>query len=125
MATPVKRATLEDLLVRRGLITQEQAEEFRIQANGADRSFWTLLVDQGIVPEDVLAEIVAVQYGLRYDPLKDFRVDLEFFKTIPVELMHRHLFVPLDEHDGALTIAVTDPQDLRTLDELELLIGRE
>src|SRR2546430_10836791 len=26
---------------------------------------------------------------------------------------------------GVLTIAVTDPQDLRTLDELELLIGRE
>jgi len=125
MATPVKRASLDDLLVRRGLITQEQAEEFRAQANGADRTFRILLVEQGIVPEGVLAEIVAEQYGVRYDPLKDFRVDFECFKTIPVELMHRHLFVPLDEHDGALTIAVTDPQDLRTLDELELLIGRE
>ncbi len=125
MATPVKRAALDEILVRRGLISQDQAEDFRGQANGADRSFRALLVEQGLVPEEVLAEIVAEQYGLRYDPLKDFRVDLEFFKTIPVELMHRHFFVPLEENDGVLTIAVTDPQDLRTLDELELLIGRE
>jgi len=125
MATPVKRAALDEILVRRGLLSQDQAEDFRSQANGADRPFRALLVEQGVVPEEVLAEIVAEQYGLRYDPLKDLRVDLEFFKTIPVELMHRHLFVPLEEHDGVLTIAVTDPQDLRTLDELELLIGLE
>src|SRR5213594_1815487 len=125
MATPVKRAALDEILVRRGLISQDQAEDFRSQANGADRSFRALLVEHGVVAEEALAEIVAEQYGLRYDPLKDFRVDLEFFKTIPVELMHRHLFVPLEENDGVLTIAVTDPQDLRTLDELELLIGRE
>ena len=125
MATPVKRAALDEILVRRGLISQDQAEDFRSQANGTDRSFRGLLVEHGVVAEEALAEIVAEQYGLRYDPLKDFRVDPEFFKTIPVELMHRHLFVPLEENDGVLTIAVTDPQDLRTLDELELLIGRE
>ncbi|MGH7235096.1 MAG: GspE/PulE family protein [Nitrospiraceae bacterium] len=125
MATPVKRAPLDEILVRRGLISQDQAEDFRSQANGADRSFRGLLVEHGVVAEAALAEIVAEQYGLRYDPLKDFRVDPEFFKTIPVELMHRHLFVPLEENDSVLTIAVTDPQDLRTLDELELLIGRE
>src|SRR5438093_6918940 len=125
MATPVKRAALDEILVRRGLISQDQAEDFRSQANGADRSFRCLLLEHTVVAEEALAEIVAEQYGLRYDPLKDFRVDLEFFKTIPVELMHRHLFVPLEENDGVLTIAVTDPQDLRTLDELELLIGRE
>jgi len=125
MTTPVKRAALDEILVRRGLISQDQAEDFRSQANGADRSFRGLLLEHNVVAEEALAEIVAEQYGLRYDPLKDFRVDLEFFKTIPVELMHRHLFVPLEENDGVLTIAVTDPQDLRTLDELELLIGRE
>ena len=125
MATPVKRAALDEILVRRGLLSPDQAEKFRSQANGADRSLRAVLVEDGIVPDAVLAEILAEQYGLRYDPLKDFRVDQEFFKTIPVEVMHRYLFVPLNENDDVLTIAVTDPQDLRVLDELELLIGRE
>jgi len=109
MATPVKRAALDEILVRRGLISQDQAEDFRSQANGADRSFRGLLLEHTVVAEEALAEIVAEQYGLRYDPLKDFRVDLEFFKTIPVELMHRLLLVPFEENEGVLTIAVTDP----------------
>jgi type IV pilus assembly protein PilB len=33
--------------------------------------------------------------------------------------------VPVDEEDGVLTIAMADPQNLRALDELELLLGRE
>ncbi len=111
MPTPVKRAALEEVLVERGLLSPNQAD--------------AVLAEEGIVPEPLLAEAVAAQYGLRYDPLKDFRVDPEFFKTIPVEWMHRHPFVPLHDTDGVLTIAVTDPQDLRALDELELLLGRE
>ncbi|OLE41925.1 MAG: pilus assembly protein PilB [Nitrospirae bacterium 13_1_20CM_2_62_14] len=124
MATPVKRATLEELLVRRGLISRDQAEAFR-QTKGADRSLRARLVEQGVVPEDTLAEILAEQYGLRYDSLTEFRLDQELFKTISLELMHRYVFLPLKEHEGVLSIAVADPQDLRALDQLELLLGRE
>jgi type IV pilus assembly protein PilB len=124
MATPVKRATLEELLVRRGLISRDQAEAFR-QSKGGARSLPARLVEQGVVPEETLAEILAEQYGLRYDPLTEFRLDQELFKTISLELMHRYVFLPLKEHEGVLTIAVADPQDLRALDQLELLLGRE
>ncbi|MGH7208685.1 MAG: hypothetical protein ACREIL_04795, partial [Nitrospiraceae bacterium] len=70
MATPVKRATLEELLVRRGLISRDQAEAFR-QSNGADRSLRARLVEQKVVPEETLAEVLAEQYGLRYDSLTE------------------------------------------------------
>jgi type IV pilus assembly protein PilB len=125
MAPPVKRATLEAILVDRGVLVAEEATRLLQQANDARRSFYAVLVEEGSVPEAVLGEAIAAQYGLPYDPLTEFRVDPEFFKTIPVEWMHRHPFVPLHEQEGLLTIAVADPQDLRMLDELELLIGRE
>src|SRR2546427_341793 len=103
---------------------RDQAEAFR-QSKGAARSLRARLVEEKVVPEETLAEILAEQYGLRYDPLTEFRLDQELFKTIPLELMRRYLFLPLKEHEGVLTIAVADPQDLRTLDQLELLLGRE
>ena len=124
MATPVKRASLEELLVRRGLITRDQADALR-QSKGADRSLRARLVEQGVVPEETLAEVLAEQYGLRYDPLTEFRLDQELFKRVPLDLMQRYVFLPLREQEGVLTIAVADPQDLRTLDQLELLLGRE
>ena len=125
MPSPVKRAPLEDILVKRGLLSREQLDSLLGQANGTAGILRTLLLEQGLVTEEALAEALAEQYGLAYDPLKDFRIDPEFFKTIPVELMHRYPFVPIDEQDGELTIAVGDPQNLRALDELELQIGRE
>jgi type IV pilus assembly protein PilB len=125
MPTPVKRAGLDEILINRGRLTPEQVRRYRREAAESRRPFRAHLLEQQAVGEEPLAEALAEQYGLRYDPLKDFRVDGEFFKTISVELMHRHPFVPLDEIDGVLTVAVADPQDLRSLDELELLLGRE
>ncbi|MDA2911948.1 pilus assembly protein PilB, partial [Nitrospiraceae bacterium AH_259_D15_M11_P09] len=125
MPSPIKRTPLEDILVNRGLLSREQLDSLLGQANGTSGMVRTLLVEQGLITEESLAEALAEQYGLAYDPLKDFRIDPEFFKTIPLELMHRYPFVPIHEQDGELTIAVVDPQNLRALDELELQIGRE
>ncbi len=125
MPSPIKRTALEEILVNRGLLSQEQVESLVRQANGTSGMVRTLLVEQGLVTEEALAELLAEQYSLPYVSLKDFRVYPEFFKTIPVELMHRYPFVPIDEQDGELTIAVGDPQNLRALDELELQIGRD
>ncbi len=126
MATPVKRVALEDILVKRGVLSSQELEAFARQAEETNRTLRSFLVDEAIVPETTMGEVLAAQYGLRFAPLKDFRVDQEFFKTIPMEWMHRHPFVPLDEDaDGILTIAIADPQNLRALDELELLIARE
>ena len=125
MPTPVKRATLETVLLEQGVLTSGQAETLRRQAADTGRPFRTLLAETGIVSESALAEALAAQYGLHYDPLNDFRVNPEFYKTIPVEWMHRHPFVPLDDAGGRLTLAVAAPQDLQALDELDLLLGRD
>ncbi|MES4785054.1 MAG: hypothetical protein C4294_03730 [Nitrospiraceae bacterium] len=125
MATPVKRAALEEVLIQRGAISRAHAEALRRHAPATRRPFRAVLLEAGAVSEPVLAEAVAEQYGLPFDPLKEFRVDPAFFKTIPLEWMQRHPFVPLAETDGVLTLAVADPQDVRALDELELRLGRE
>ncbi len=125
MPVPVKRASLEDVLVVRGLLTPEHALELRDEARRVGRPVRDLVIEGGQVSDSALAEALADQYGLPFDPLKDFRVDPLFFKSIPVEVMHRHPFVPIELQDEALVVAVVDPQDLRALDELEVLIGRE
>ena len=39
--------------------------------------------------------------------------------------MHRYPFVPMSQDNGSLTIAIANPQDVRAIDELELLLGCE
>ena len=125
MATPLKRTPLEDVLVKRGLLSETQKEQFLNEAISSQQSLKTILLDQGVVSESLMAQTLADQYGLPWDPLQDFRIDSEFFETIPVEWMHRAPFVPLSKDQGVLTIAISNPQDVRAVDELELLLGCE
>ncbi|MCA9471940.1 MAG: GspE/PulE family protein [Nitrospirales bacterium] len=125
MPTPLKRTSLEDIFIRRGLITDSQMEQLVNQALESQRPLKTVLLEEGVVSEEHIVQALAEQYGLSYDPLQEFRVDPEFFETIPVEWMHRYPFVPLSKDQGVLTIAIPNPQDVRVLDELELFLGCE
>jgi type IV pilus assembly protein PilB len=46
------------------------------------------------------------------------------FKSVPVDLMFRYNFVPLEEHDGVLWIAIADPSKLMLIDEISWLLSR-
>ncbi len=125
MATPVKRASLEEILLKRGLLSPAQLDNCIQEAQSTQQPLRPLLLQEGLVQEEALAQAIAEQFGLPFEPLQEFRIDPEFFSTIPVEWMHRQPFAPVSDRDGFLTIAVADPQDLRAIDELELLLGRE
>ena len=125
MPTPLKRMSLEDILIKQGLISDSKMEQLVSQALETHRPLKALLLDESILSEENIAQALAEQYGLPYDPLQEMRVDPEFFETIPVEWMHRYPFVPMSEDQGVLTIAIPNPQDVRVLDELELFLGCE
>ena len=125
MATPVKRSSLEEILLTRNVLTADQLAEAVRQAKTDQRPLSNVLLENGLLSEDYLARAVADQYGLSYDPLYEYRVAPEFFSLIPVEWMHRLPFVPISDEEGLLTIAVADPHDLKAIDELELLLDRE
>src|SRR6266704_3242477 len=69
------------------------------------------------------AQDVARRYRCEFIDLTDFELHHELFKKIPVELMFRYNFVPLEEtQDGKLAIAIADPSQLMMIDEISLLL---
>src|SRR5436305_11082802 len=69
------------------------------------------------------AQDVARRYRCEFVDLTDFTLHHELFKKIPVELMFRYNFVPLEETvDGRLAIAIADPSQLMMIDEISLLL---
>ena len=57
--------------------------------------------------------------------LRNFRLDRELLQRVPIELMFRYNFIPLEEtSDGRLAIAVADPTQLLMIDEISALLHR-
>jgi len=67
---------------------------------------------------------MAARYRCEFVDLHDYHLDAELFKSVPVDLMFRYNFVPLEENDGVLWIAIADPSKLMMIDEIGLLLNR-
>jgi type IV pilus assembly protein PilB len=125
MTTPVKRIAFEDLLVEKGLILGREKDSLIETARTANQSVAALLLERGTLTDDMVGQVLADQYGLPWNDLKEFRVPTALMESIPVEFMHRYEFVPMEQEDQVLTIAIAKPQDLRMIDELEHQLGCE
>src|SRR5467141_4374692 len=71
------------------------------------------------------AQDVARRYRCEFVDLNDFQLHHDLFKKVPVDLMFRYNFVPLEETtEGKLAIAIADPSQLMMIDEISLLLGK-
>ena len=71
------------------------------------------------------ARDVARRYRCEFVDLNDFQLHHDLFKKVPVDLMFRYNFVPLEEtSDGKLAIAIADPSQLMMIDEIGLLLDK-
>ena len=124
MLRSLARPSLAEILVSQGALTKQAVDDVLHRLKGVPATLGQTLVCEGLLSEDQLAQALATQYELPYDPLASFQVDPRYYETISVKLMQRFPFIPISERDGVLTIAVATPQNLLGLDELELMIGK-
>ena len=68
---------------------------------------------------------MAERYRCEYVDLHEAAIDHDLFRSIPVDLMFRYNFVPMQVHNGTLEIALADPRNLNLIDELTLLLNRK
>src|SRR4051812_9421791 len=73
--------------------------------------------------ERAQAEALAARYRAEFVDLKNFKIQHDLLRTVPVELMFRYNFVPIEQQADAMVIAVSDPSRLMVLDEIAGLLG--
>lgn len=122
--TQYRRKRLGDILVAKGIVTQAQINDILARTDGRQRRIGEILLDEGLITEELLAKTLAEQRDLRYIELAEFRVNPAFFEKIPVELMQRYQFVPIEESGDVLVVALADPNNIVAIDELEMILGK-
>src|SRR6202166_2198586 len=86
----------------------------------------TVLVTTAVSESDetTRAQMLAHRYRCDFVDLKTFRIQHELFRSVPVDMMFRYNFVPLEQMEDRLVIAVSDPSRLMVLDEISGLLGQ-
>jgi len=68
---------------------------------------------------------MAARYRCEFVDLRTASIDHDLFRSIPVDLMFRYNFVPMQAQNGTLEIALSDPRNLNLIDELTLLLNKK
>jgi type IV pilus assembly protein PilB len=75
--------------------------------------------------EEARARDLARRYRCEFLDLRNHHILHDLMRKVPVELMFRFNFVPLEElPDGSLVIAMADPSQLMMIDEIGLLLKK-
>ncbi len=116
---------LGTMLFEAGLLTEAQLAKAVKDQQKYKLKLGQTLVREGIVSGSQIADIVSKQLKIdKYQPDK-YPIDVALSKIIPVEIVQKHQVVPLSKDRFLLTVAMTDPMDIDTLDKIEVLTNTE
>jgi len=117
-----ERKKLGDILVEMGSIAPAQVKLILEKMAAAGGRFGQTGINEGLFNEDELAQALALQFNLDYFDLKGFQPDPELMAEMPSGLPLRFRFLPVRREGGSLVVAMADPSDVTTFDDLELLL---
>jgi type IV pilus assembly protein PilB len=118
------RKKLGDILVEKGDLSQDQFQYVLDKRKSVQERFGEICVNDGLVSEEAVSCALADQFGFEFIDLQGFKIDEAILSAFPPDVVYRHNFVPLDQEDETLVIAISDPTDVINLDELEILLNR-
>jgi len=112
-----KDKRLGDILVGRGLISQEQLDE-ALKEQAASRMFLgDILLKKGWLKEGDLLTALGEQFGLGIESLKDKYIDWKFVKSFSPSLILDFRCFPVRADGSSVVFAITNPLDPWVLDK--------
>jgi len=117
---------LDELLRARGLITDDQLAEARLQAQQRGRSVGRILIELGFVTEGGLVSILAEQLGLEFADLSEVPIDPSAVHLVPEPTARRHNCIPIRfDESGRLVVAMADPANVVAVDDIRAISKKE
>ena len=114
---PVSRR-LGDLLVREGLINQEQLQRALADQKGNNEKLGSILVRLSIINDDQLIAFLSKQYGIPSITLTQLDVDVEVVKLVPAQIARKYEVLPIKRTGNQLTLAMADPTNVFAVDDV-------
>jgi general secretion pathway protein E/type IV pilus assembly protein PilB len=116
---------LVEILVDLGFITPDKVAELRNEAQSAGVGLVDLMVANKLVRPADVTQAKAAHFGAEVVNLNDLKIPDDVIATVPRHIAKKYRVVPVYKHDGSLTVALSDPSDLDTIDSLQHLLHME
>ena len=105
-----------------GLVTNDDILKARGLTKHGGVSVLEALLKGGKLTEVDVSKALAGQFGMDFIQLAEYRVPDEVIAMVPRHVARRYKVVPVYKHDSTLTVAISDPMDVDTVDSLRYIL---
>ncbi len=105
-----------------GLVTHDDVLAAKDKAQNEGLGIVDALVKFGFLSEMEVSKALASQFGMDTISLADYKIPDDVIHSIPRHIARRYKIVPVGRHDNALTVAISDPLDVDTVDSLRYIL---
>ncbi|MDN3512203.1 MAG: GspE/PulE family protein [Candidatus Jettenia sp.] len=84
-----------------------------------------IFINLGYTVQDETAKISDSPTGLPSIELTNVDLTPEILQSVPEDMVRRHLLVPVNNEDGMVTIALSNPPNSTVLDDIRFFIGQK
>ena len=115
----------KSLVVGRGIVSAEQWNDADAFASRSGKSICDVLLEMNYATPEQIAKGTAEAYRLPYMDLKVTTIDDHVIELVPESVSRENMILPVGESNRSLTIAMSDPADLETVEKLRFILNRE
>ena len=124
-----RKKRLGELLVDAGAVSQEQLESaLAEQKKKTGQKLGTVLIDMGFITEDQMLDALTSQLGYPRVNLREFKVEDAIIAMADEAFLRKNSIMPFGfstNNPNLLKLAMSDPLDLRALDDFFLVTGHQ
>ncbi len=119
------RRRIGEILYKRGQVQKLELAKAVKTAQRTSRPTGEVLVEMGVVTEDMIASALAKQFGMGYVNLDEVSIPDHIERLIPKDLIKKHNILPMGEKDGRIQLIITDPRNLDTIDLVRFRLNKD
>ena len=113
------RIRVGDLLVEKGMLTQEQLMMVLDEQKRSGRKFGRTVIDLGFIAEDKLLLELSAHFAMPYIDISRFQFDSEITRRLPESIARRYRAIILMEEENQYFVGFVDPLDILAVDEVQ------
>src|SRR2546423_2773913 len=114
-----------DLFVDQNVLQKAQADDVLTEAQQNGKTIVQAMVDGGFMDEAGFYHTMAEGIGAEFCDLNDREIGREVVKILPAGLARLHRALPVELVDGTLRVALADPLEPSTAEDLRFALGRD
>lgn len=112
-----------EILVEAGIVNTMQLSAALGEQKQWGGRLGSIITKLGFADEKDIAGVLEKQLGLRCISLEDRTIPPEVLKRVKIDVAKKYCIIPIELGKGTITVAISDPTDLRTIDELSFTLG--